>query len=336
LLQNTDYVANNGNVTVAQGQVLPITGNQWADGTMQPLPAVSGVSKRSFYPSWIKETIGILGTEMVTGTWWDDHATYWKNMVVQCDYRQSLAIGNALLFGQTTDQTGALAGEISGQGLIPDVLQYGATSPYTAGALSLTDFFEDQIYLQQQGVETPVVVALCGDYYHKYFTDACPQLPGGKSGAKILGEGLIGPLGKIFSNMDPKSNNKEGIEQMAVDFNFTVAQMYRFTYIVKIQSGFLNPVTYGAPGMVIPYSALLFPVKTINDAKNHNLKFANVAIRPLAKNGYDRFMEIWHEGAAGGDTEHYTGETDRMTYFMRSNFMLQTLGTNEMIYKYVE
>lgn len=320
-----------GTIVVTNNQICPIVSSLFKDATGQPLAAVAGYSKTTFTPSIIKETVGINGRELVMGTWFGD--TFWSPTLMQGEYRQSLKIGNAMLLGQPVDHSGGdpLADYISTKGLIPTIKSRGGNHTYTAGSLTLAELDDISLYMLQNGVTSNVICALSGHKFVSDFSDAAHDFLVGTANG-ISQNAFVGAAKDIFPNISDDGRTEDGLGKMALDFNFKVVQLYNTTYIIKTENAFINPMTLGATGMNFTNSSIMFPLASIADAKDGSKKFNNVSIRPLAKNGYNRFMETWKVGAAGGDHSTYVNDTDALAAYWRSDFMMQIAGANQMVY----
>ena len=317
-----------GTTAIVNNQVLPIVSGMFLNGTGQPLPAVSGYSKTTFTPQIVKETIGTDGRSLVMGTWFGD--TFWSEQLLQGEYRQSLKIGGAMLLGQNPAGDGALASYIGNgtKGLIPTIRSRGAIQTYTAGSYSLQDLYDMELYMLQQGVSSNVILGMVGSKLNQELTDAAADLLKGSATGALGNDAFVKT---IFPNYVNDGSAGSNAEAMALNFNFKMFQIYNTTYIIKMESQFMNPVTLGASGMEFPNNGIFLPVASVMDAKTKT-KMSNLAIRPMAKNGYNRFMETWQQGAAGGNSASYVGDTDEKKMYWRSDFIVQIVGANQMCY----
>lgn len=319
-----------GTVVIANDQVCPILSSMFLDGTGQPTPAISGYSKTTFKPSLIKETVATNGRELVLGTWFKD--TFFPKVMMQGEYRQSLKIANALLLGQTVDHTSPdnLAGYENTKGWIPTIQARGGVQSYTGGSYSLDDLHDIHLHMLKNGVTGNVAMILAGTGLVKDMSDAAKDFINGGSGGVSIGQ--FNPvMDEVFKGAFADDKNENGYKQMQLDFNFKVFNIYNQTFILKTLTHFDNPTTLAAGAMKFTGSGIVFPVASVSDAKNGKL-YSNMAIRPLAKNGYSRFMETWQVGAAGGNKSTYVNDTDALNCYWRSDLMFQFAGANQMVY----
>lgn len=317
-------------ISISNNQVCPILSSMFQNGTGQPTPAISGYSKTTFKPSIIKETVATNGRELVLGTWFKD--TFFPHVMMQGEYRQSLKIANALLLGQTVDHTSpdALSGYENTKGLIPTIKSRGGVQSYTGGSYALDDLHDIHLHMLKNGVTGNVAMILAGTGLVKDMSDAAKDFLNGGSGA--VGVGQFNPvMDSVFKGMYAEDKNENGYNQMQLDFNFKIFNVYNQTFILKTMTHFDNPTTLAAGDMKFTGSGIVFPVANISDAKNGK-SFQNIAIRPLAKNGYSRFMETWQVGAAGGNKSTYVDDTDALKCYWRSDLMFQIAGANQMVY----
>lgn len=329
-----DGSAGTGTYTLPAGQIMTIVSGAFADGTDQPLPAVSGISETTFTPQIIKEAVQTNGREMVEGLWFEEPQIFWSDQLLQGEYRQSLKIGGAMLMGQSIDPNNKFFTTndiVTTKGLVPTIKSRGGNMTYTAGSWNLTDLDDIALYMEQNGVTSQIVCILAGRNYINEFDNAAKDFLGGGN-TKMVAEGFSGSLGSMFAGMDNHDRTEDGYAKMMLDFNFKFAQIHNTSYVVKTETAFTNPTLWGAPGMTLPWNAIVFPFATISDAKDTTLKLDNLAIRPLAKGGYNRFMEIFKRGAAGGDKSTYVDGFDRLRCDWRSDFMVQIAGANQMVY----
>jgi hypothetical protein len=314
------------------GTVLSITNGGYADGTGQPNGVRMGQTKRDFMVQIFKETYGLEGKQFTTSQWIE--ATYDNNgneipysvvtqLSAETQLRLDAKINGAFMLGQkatntnmtqTTDE-GATNPVRFTQGLYPTIAENGQTVNIPSGSFDVEDLDDIGLYMRSQGVTRNLAYMPMGANRHNEVENEVKDYIQGN------GTDLLKDAGKMIMGADP--------DDMMLHIGFSAIKKGNYTYMFKIIDELSDPEGLGRSGYDLNQYAFVLPIEDIRDPKRGVLN-KNIATRYIKKGSYSRKFEMWSEGAAGGDTENYTGDVDKRKYYMRTHLGFQILGANQM------
>lgn len=308
---------------VTAGEEISIISSQFSEGSGQPTGAVSGTDEFENYAQIIKETIGVTGTEMVTQSWLTNKkdgvtSYYWLKGQADLDYRMSLKIDGALLFGRKTDNPNAIdptTGKAikTTHGLIPTIRDRGYVDPIAAGGEAITDFDRWDRYLDQQGVGKFSLI-YAGINRHQGMENVLKP---------YFADTNINYTRQVVNDEIFASN-----ESLAATVNFKLFTKSERTFLMKRMNNFNNPKTFGVTGYDMPYQALILPIDKRKDAKTKEM-LPTIGFRFRGLGKYNRRMEVWQYGTAGEGLK--LGDVDDKKTYQRAHVGGHWMCVNQMI-----
>lgn len=313
---------------VTAGQEISITNGAWGAGTDQPVSAQRGATKRSFVAQIFKESIGAEGTQLVNSTWFSKYDTgenligWYSPAYLDAEYRLSLIEDGAYLFGETnTNATLVVPNGEEGagntikttKGLVPHIRDLGNVFPYVPGTLNVEDFDQVDLYLTQQGVDSPFVMMLNGVRLAHEIENVLVDFN------KDTGVDFTRVTESVF----------KGNDKLAVSVNFQMLTKGNRTFLFKRMDNFSNPKTFGATGYDMDKYGLVLPLTSMKDPKSGE-KLQNLESCYRALGGYSRRYEVFTIGGAGGGGRYVTS-VDKTNTFLRGHHGLQAMKVNQMM-----
>lgn len=328
-LMPVSQTSNIGALTA--GTELSITNGAWARGTTQPDGVRAGHTKRTFMLQILKETYGVEGNEMTDAQWIE--ATYdndgnpipysvVNDMSVQTQLRLNSKINGAFLLGQMqtnpnltqTTPRGATNYVRTTAGLYPTIAANGRVNIIPSGAFDVEDMDDIGIYMKAQGVTRPYALFSMGQRRYNEVENECKDYLV-NTGADFLKKAASSIMGA-----DPNDN--------FLHMGFSGMNKGGFNYLFKVIDELSDPEGLGRTGYDLDQYGFITPIEDIRNPKTKQMQ-KNIAVRYVKKGSYSRKYEMWTEGAAGGDTENYTGAVDEKLWYMRVNLGFQMLGMNQ-------
>lgn len=303
LQDNTDQFP-----ALAAGDELAIITNAFAEGTGQPDSAISGTWEYTNDAQIIKETIGVTGTEMVNQTWIDVTsdgskipAYYYKGQI-DIDYRTSLRIDGALLFGKrgvNTTLTDTTVGRQikSTEGLIPYTRRIGHEQTYTAGAFDVAEFDEMDRTLDRENAGN-YIMGLLGIELHQDIENSLKT--------------YFANTNIVFAKQTTNEVLFNSNESLGASVNFSYLTKSERTFLFKRMGAFNNPKLYGATGYEMPKMGIFMPINKRKDPVSGNM-VDSIGTRYRGLGKYKRRMEVWNVGGAGEGLK-VTDIDERNTY----------------------
>ena len=317
--------------SLVAGTKLAITNGAKADGTHQGKSAVTGATKRNFRTQIFFEDTGLEGTQITTQKWYDAFDDSGKKVGVVTDLtakaqaRLDSKINGAFLLGQTNTNTNLTQVSAQGQvnpinyteGLIPTITRLGSTLSIPYGTFAVDDLNDIGLYMRTQGVTSGIVMLAVGARRRNEIEDACKNFIQG-NGTDLTSDVRSYILG-----------NKPADKLLSVGFQ----QIYKggVNILLNTIEEFSDPVGLGLTGYDMDKAGMVIPLSTMKDPKSGKV-LDNIAIRYVENNGYSRKLEVWANGAAGGDVMRYDNDIDEKLIHMRAHLGLQILMANQMMY----
>ncbi len=307
---------------VTAGETIIIRTAAFSEGGGQPDAALSGTWEYDNDAQIIKETIGYTGTEMVNQDWFDVTskgqkipAFYYKGQI-DIDYRMSLKIDGALLWGRRGD--GSITDPVTGrvvkftEGAIPYVRRVGNEQSYTAGAFDI-DEFDTMDNTLDQNFAGSYILGLLGLKLHQDIEN------------KLL---------DYFKNTNIMYA-KEAVndvlfhrnEALSLSVNFTYLTLSERTFLFKRMGVFNNPEVEGAPGYTANQLGLFMPINKKKDPVSGNM-VDSVGTRYRALGDYSRRMEVWKVGGVG---RFKVTEFDKENTYQRCHVGAHFRGGNQFV-----
>lgn len=311
------------------GQKLIIFTGAKAAGMGQPDSTFVGKTKRSFVAQIIPESIGQEGTQFVNQEWTraiDDGRDYngWYNPgLMMAEYRLNRKIDGAFTWGKAntnsltqTTHRGAVNSVKFTKGVIPWITELGKEMDITAGAFDIADYDEVSLYMKQQGVVSNVCLSLEGPEVAVDIRNAVKDFNdgGGTDYTTIINNRYFG-----------------GDAERALSINFKVLGLDDMIFIRKQVPAWIDPTTYGETGFSMGKYVVLTALEQYQDPDS-GVVLPNIASAYRALGNYSRRLEVWHDGAAGGDAyKPYIGDIDEAMLFLRAHVGLQAMKMNRAV-----
>lgn len=297
-------------LAVLANDTFAIISGAWGEMTGQPAPAQTGVVKYDAYLQIIKETSAASGSLITNQLWFQtmekigDSATYWSPLVAQLEYRLNIKQEGAYLFNKAT--TNASLGIANTNGLIPTMRSARGYQYPTGGAIVLSDVDDWNERLNKVFAGNRVY----GLTTHKRVTELETELKDDMKNTMVemANKSILQAI---------KSNGalQDSQESFSINYNFNAVRKGGRDFAWSRLASLDNPNTYNAPGSSQQNYMLMFPIDKARDAKNTMRNHISI----LKKNfdGYNRFMELWYDGAAGTQTK--IGQMDAKYLYARSH-----------------
>jgi len=305
-------------------QELVIFTNAFSEGSGQPTGAIRGVWEYTNDCQIIKETIGVTGSEMTNQTWIELTSAGFKTPgyyflgQVDIDYRMSLRIDGALLWGKRTVNTN-LVDSVTGrrikttEGLIPYIRRVGNEQTYTSGSFSVTEFDEMDRTLDREHAGN-YILGLLGIQLHQDIENA---------------------LVNYFANTNIQYA-RQTVNEALFNNNESLAASVNFKYLVKSERTFLfkrmavlsHPKLYGATGYEGPKLGIFMPINKKKDPVSGNM-VPSIGVRYKALGKYSRRMEVWQVGGAGEGLK--VTDIDAQNTYQRCHIGAHFRGGNQFV-----
>ena len=330
-LRPVDVNSNIGALTA--GQTIIITNGGKAAGTGQIKGVTTGYTKRDFMLQIFDESYSFEGPEATKAYWFDVFdqngaaVPYSKvtDLSKQAMVRLNSKFNGAFLVGQKTTNPALTDVTPDGetnlvnmtQGVIPTIIQNGATVPIPHGTFAVTDLDDLPLYLREQGVDTDIALLAVGDYLRRDIENA------GKAFIQGNGEILTAKSQNFFAQTNAKDK--------AIHLGFSEIYKNGMTFLLKTIDDWSDPVKFGAYGNEYRSSGFCVPLSSFKDPVT-GAKLQNVCTRYVEKNGYSRRFESWMVKGAGGQPATYVTDVDVAKGYMRAHIGQQLLKMNQAIW----
>ncbi len=308
-------------------QKLIIFSGAKAAGTGQPDGTYVGKTRRKFVAQILPESIGQEGTQFVNTEWVqaiDDGRDFngWYNPgLMMAEYRLNRKIDGAFTWGkentnnitQTTSR-GSVNLVKTTKGVVPWITELGKEMTVTPGAFNIADLDEITLYQKQQGVTSNVGIIFEGPEIAIDIRNATKDYVDGN------GTDYTTIVNQYF----------QGDVQRAMSINFKTIGLGDMVYIRKEVPAWSDPTAYAETGFGMPKYAIVMALETYKDPETSEL-MPNIGSRYRALGSYSRRMEVWQDGAAGGNPSGYIGDVDEKMLFLRAHVGLQALKMNRAV-----
>ena len=309
----------------AAGDELSIFANGSDEGTNQPTGRFSGTRKYENDLQIIKETLQVTGTQMTDGLWFNEItyagsngqsiSAYYTKGQEDAEYRMSLAMEGACLFGKRNTNTANLLDPETGKALKLTEGTYsymetqGNTVNYTPGSFTISKFNEINKIADKE-VAPMHYCAFLGIDIHDELDDAF-----------------------VDYNKDTNIAFTKEVTggKKAVDIGFEMLRKSGRQYGFKRLNSFSNAKTYGAPGYDYSSQAMFIPLgmNKSQDSNGTSSKLPTVGMRYKQLGSYSRFMEVWDVSGAG--TGNKVSQNDSKNLYLRSHVGSHNMVGNQMI-----
>lgn len=321
VLTVTPNTATDNIGALTAGDEVGIISSAFSEGSGQPKGAVTGVTKYTMQMQIIKESIDATGTELTNQTWLRldnmEGAPMYSEATMDMEYRYQLKCAGALLFQKPTTST--ITDPDTGrpikttEGLIPYIRRRGNLKPYTAGALTMTDFDTMERTLDREFAGN-FIMSLNGINLSQEYDN--------------LLKAYFNNTNIVFAEQNVRAalfGNNEGLSA-AVGFSYL--KKGDRTYMFKRMGYFSNRNTVGTAGSKTPTMGLMLPINKRKDPVNSEM-VSSIGMRYKALGQYNRRTEIWDVRGAGNGLK--VTDLDKTSSYIRGNIGAHHRGGNQMI-----
>jgi hypothetical protein len=322
-IEPTNSGTNFGNLT---GQTLIIFTGAKAAGTGQIASTTIGTTKRQFYLQIIDESKGLEGSQFIYEPWAPiyqngNYRLWYLTGTKHMEYLYDGKVDGAFTWGE--ENTNSLVqttpdGESNPiyltKGMIPWITELGKTDTNTMGTWDTSKWNEYKIYMRQQGLTSGFVLQFVGSRVAYAAREAIK--------AKGQGNGIDKYVENVL--------NENGA--LAFGNNFTTYREGDTVFVLSEVPVWDDPMSYAATGHNTQYLSICIPVTSRPSSKDPKVKISNLVYKYGEYAGYNRELETWTLGAAGGNAfRPYTTEYDSTKLYMRGHVGLEFLGANQAI-----
>jgi hypothetical protein len=314
-------------LAVGAGETVIIISGAFSEGSGQPKGAVRGSIEISNDAQIIKETIEATGSEMTRQTWVEttdlnnNVRAYYMLGQVDMDYRLSLKIDGAMLFGKRTTNDLAVDPDTgrpikTTQGIVPAIRERGHDYPVAEGDFDVPEFDEIDRILDQEGASS-YIMSMLGIKRHQEIENALYEYLQNTEesfATDVMATDLFG------GGLDGKSK--------AVSVNFQSLFKSERKFLFKRMNNFNNPKTYGSEGYGMPNYAVMMPLSKSKEPRTGK-PLESVGVRYRELGPYNRRMEVWTVGGAGEGLK--VTEFDKRNWFQRVHVGAHHNKVNQML-----
>lgn len=277
----------------AQGDIVIIPDNAYAEGTGQPLGQVNEPVQDTNYLQILKGGFKVTGTQMTNRAWFDyadfggDMPAFYIKGQFNAEYELKKRISNMLSFGQVTNNS-IIDSDVnepikSAEGHLEYAYRRGTVDPYVGGTWS------------------PVAM----DEYNKILDSMnAPDWYCGMMGVDLFQEKTnalkaylaFTQVEYIINEAKASLFNGDAGKQAAVNFTYFGKDGRNFGF-AKMK-GWSDVKSFGATGFSTPGLGFYFPMAWTRDAKTQERRpFLGMLYKKLG--GYSRKAEVWTLSGAG-------------------------------------
>ena len=322
-IQPTSSATAFGDLT---GQTLIIFTGAKAAGTGQIASTTIGTTKRQFYLQIIDESKGLEGSQFIYEPWAPiyqngSYRLWYLTGTKHMEYLYDGKVDGAFTWGEENtnsitqnNQDGEANTVYLTKGMIPWITELGKTDTNTMGTWDTSKWNEYKIYMRQQGVTSGFVLQFVGSRLGYAMREAI-KAKGQGNGIDKYVETVLGENGALeFGN------------------NFTTYREGDTVFTLSEVPVWDDPMSYAATGFNTQYLGICVPVTSKPSAKDPKVKLSNLVYKYGEHAGYNRELETWTLGAAGGNAfRPYTTEYDSTKLYMRGHVGLEFMGANQAI-----
>lgn len=290
-------------------------GNAWSDNSGQPNALVPKLRKVSHRFQIIKETTGASGSSLSDAIWVNEDSSgrqlngYYSQNNIQGEYRQLTQTSNIFLFQELNtnaivDPTNSNATTFTTEGFFPWCRTSAEQLPVAAGAFDVTSLAEIAAYAKSQ---------FSGNYVYskmgfQRYKDVSNNLFEFFKNANIVAT-------ELRNSIDGMNGGKE----LAGFVDFEMIKYMSMNFVFSEFSELSDPSVSNYPDSNDPWLAAFFQNDMYRDPETNSLT-PIIGYRWKEGNGYSRRMEMWRDGAAGGQAGpmQYVGQIDQLRTFWRS------------------
>jgi hypothetical protein len=317
-MQPLDSNDNIGALTA--GQQFALAGNSYAAGTDQGRGIIKGYTKRIFDLQRIKDDWEMEGDSIAQVYWFETFSPDGKsqgftpvtNAYIDAHRRYDAAVSGMFFYGKMIDDTGritqttpnGITNNVStAAGLLPTAAKLGWVNHISPGAFVVEDLDDIGLYMRTQGVTSNVYLHLIGADRYIEVENACKTF--------LQGNGT--DFTKAALNVIQGADK----EAKAVALGFSEIFKGQGHHIYKVVNRWSNPVGVGAADYDYKFYDVAFPMTSKQDPVTGK-KLSNLISKYVDRNGYNRKLEYWETGGAGGRI-NYTETIDRLAGHMRGH-----------------
>jgi len=308
------------------GQTIIIYTGGKAAGTGQIASTTIGTTKRQFYLQIIDESKGLEGSQFIYEPWAPiyqngSYRLWYLTGTKHMEYLYDGKVDGAFTWGEENtngitqlNQDGDSNTVYFTKGMIPWVTELGKTDTNTMGTWDTSKWNEYKIYMRQQGVTSGFVLSFVGSRVGYAMREAI-KAKGQGNGIDKYVETVLGENGALaFGN------------------NFTTYREGDTVFVLSEVPVWDDQMSYAATGFNTQYLAISIPVTSRPSSKDPKVKISNLVYKYGEYAGYNRELETWTLGAAGGNAfRPYTTEYDATKLYMRGHVGLEFMGANQAI-----
>ncbi|MFT7280533.1 MAG: hypothetical protein ACI9DM_000252 [Cyclobacteriaceae bacterium] len=277
---------------VGTGDEIIIISGAFSEGSGQPGSTISGTTERSNDMQIIKETIGFTGTEITNQTWLKlagtDFNSYWWEGQAQLDYKMMLKIDGALTFQKRTINPTMIDPDtkrkiLTTEGSYQYARRRANPFPKASGAWDVPDFDAVDLTLEANHVGNYICVQ-SGPTRYQNIENAMKAYHNDTNIA--------------YARETASTDLYGGRPSKDSVINFKYFTKSGRTYMLKRNSNFANPKTYGATNFEMTDWSLFHSLnKFVESGTGKRIEEMGMRYKKLG--AYNRRMEVWSVGGAG-------------------------------------
>jgi hypothetical protein len=322
-----DSTATISGTYLFDGAELAIGGGAFAPETDQPAPTTVGFAQRTHYTQIFKETLEFGGAELASQTWHPvlNGGGWFNKELSRGEFLLDRQLEYALIMGQAntnsltgvSDVTGSNNPITKNKGLWTWGTELGYSLNYTdTNSIAMTDLDDAAAYYESVGVNSGIVMVLCGGGYYRRVENTGNEFISNPGGAATQGGGLPGDfLSKARNSKMPFNLN----------FGFRAIQKSGITFVFHSLPIFNNPYQFGISGYLLNDAAIMVPLTTVNDPVK-STKIPNIQGRARAVSGYSRERVVGLAPGMDGFIQQRSGQQMIQSIDANATYWLSEVG----------
>lgn len=297
---------------VAATGFISVIGNAKSRGSNQPAPLQTKTEPFSHTFQIIADSTKIEGSLISERIWVTQDSSgraingWWSKTMFDAEYRQYCNISDALLFQKLTtngnvDPNNSNAAITTTEGFFPWLEVEGAVYP-VSGSVAVANFNTATRYLDTQRAGSFVYAKMGIDLFLEVEDVLVTYFDNSNIAAVIeAANSMVPGVRELHGTSTFKGFTKGGTNYLFSKFEeLSDDETYAYTASDYTQYGAFFPIGSAKD----PVTKLIDPI---------------IGYAYKSGNGYNRHMEMWQSGAAGGQAQfQYVGENDSNNYYLRS------------------
>lgn len=323
--------AGNNIGAIAAGTELAITNGAKASGTGQIDGIATGYTERQFFTQILDEKFLLEGpmiAQQLKFDFFDENGKkvpykIISDLTVQATVRLNSKLNGMYLLGEEasnpnmTEVTPGGATNLvrTSKGIIPQISSLGQTTVIPKNTMTVDDYYDIGLNARIETSDSNILLHCMGQQR--------------RNEMHKLMKAFVQNNGTDFTSDDAK--NLFGIDKStarALSLGLRKIDDGSDVHLLKTVDDWTNPVQLGSKDYDAMWWDIVIPISSFKDPVNGQ-KLDNICTRYVDYNGYNRRMEAWKYGAAGGDQANYQGDIDQITYNWRTHQGLQSLKVNQ-------